>query len=204
MKQLNLFGTNLPDPKEKLKAGAQEVAPEVSVDVTPLMPPPPIIEKKPELREHFAYWKLFVDGASRGNPGPAGAGVYITKDDVPYLEKGYYLGTKTNNQAEYLAMLIGIYYLKKSIDPKRDVVLIVSDSQLLIRQMQGQYKVKHATLQPLHAFAHKMLRGVNCQFMHVLREYNTEADRMANRGVDDKKRVSVEFVALLREHDISI
>src|SRR5437867_2256163 len=77
-----------------------------------------------------AYWKLSVDGASRNNPGPAGAGIYLIKNEHVVEASGYALGVKTNNQAEYLALLIGLVYLRQHMEP-RDLVLIISDSQLL-------------------------------------------------------------------------
>ena len=61
------------------------------------------------------YWKLFIDGASRNNPGPSGAGFLLLKDDKPVEQKGFFLGSKTNNQAEYFALLIGIFFLKKHL-----------------------------------------------------------------------------------------
>ena len=80
------------------------------------------------------HWKLFVDGASRKNPGKAGAGIYLVKEDKSILKKGFYLGTKTNNQAEYLALILGIFYAKKYM-AKNDMLTIFSDSELLVKHM---------------------------------------------------------------------
>jgi ribonuclease HI len=155
--------------------------------------------KHPALCSH---WKLFIDGAARNNPGPAGAGIYLVKNDTPIKKLGFYLGNKTNNQAEYGALLIGIYYLKLHMD-SQDHVDIVSDSQLLVRQFKGEYRVKHPELKPLHMLAKKMLEGVTYSISHVLREHNEIADEMANKGIDDKKKLPQEFLTLLKQHDIT-
>jgi len=149
------------------------------------------------------YWKLYVDGASRNNPGLAGAGIYILKDDVQAESCGYFLGSKTNNQAEYLALLLGLLHLNKHRE-SGDMVLIVSDSQLLVRQLEGQYKVKHPDLKPLFALAKTLLLDMNYDVAHVLREDNTKADAMANKGIDTRKRVPQEFITLLEHHGISL
>lgn len=149
-----------------------------------------------------SHWKLFIDGAARNNPGPAGAGIYLVKNDKPVKKSGFYLGTKTNNQAEYGALLIGIYYLKQHME-SQDHVDIVSDSQLLVRQFKGEYRVKHPELKPLHMLAKKMLEGTTHSISHVLREHNEIADEMANKGIDDKKKLPQEFLTLLQQHDIS-
>ncbi len=147
-------------------------------------------------------WKVYIDGASRNNPGPAGAGVVIFKDDTLIQEYGYYLGIKTNNQAEYLALLLGIYHSKQLMHP-HDIVYIVSDSELLVRQLQGRYAVKHHELKKLFGLAKQLLEGVSCKVQHVLRTENTEADRMANQGVDSKRAVPDEFITLLVAHEIA-
>lgn len=160
-------------------------------------------DASPVAMEHMHYWKVFVDGASRNNPGPAGAGVRITCDDAVIQEVGAYLGSKTNNQAEYLALLLGIYHLKKlSHEPM--LVLLISDSQLLVRQLQGLYKVKHPELKPLFDLAVAMLVGMRYDVAHVLRDQNARADALANKGIDEKRPMPEEFLTLLRNHGISI
>jgi ribonuclease HI len=149
------------------------------------------------------YWKLAVDGAARNNPGPAGAGLCIKADDVVVEERGFYLGKKTNNQAEYYALLLGLFFLKNHIK-FNDPVLIISDSLLLVRQVQGAYKVKAPELQPLHAVAKTMLKGMSYTIEHVMREYNTQADEMANKGIDDKIAVPDEFKDMLRSYELHI
>ncbi len=149
------------------------------------------------------YWKLFVDGASRNNPGPAGAGVFVLRDEKEFYKAGYFLGKKTNNQAEYLALLLGIFYIRKNMCPE-DLIVIVSDSLLLVKQLKGEYRVKNGGLKPLYSLAKKLLEGLNVSLTHVLREENKEADEQANNGVDHKHKVPQDFLDLLQSYDISI
>ena len=100
----------------------------------------------------LSIWKLYIDGASRNNPGPAGAGVYIVRDDLVARTAAVFLGKKTNNEAEYFALLLGLFELTTMVQ-QNDLVIIVSDSQLLVRQISGIYKVKEPRLQSLHALA---------------------------------------------------
>ncbi|GMU19253.1 MAG: hypothetical protein AMXMBFR12_04450 [Candidatus Babeliales bacterium] len=156
----------------------------------------------PKPKHAITHWKLYVDGAARNNPGPAGAGVYITKNDKPEKKIGYYLGKKTNNQAEYGALLIGLYLLKKMMHDD-DHLDIISDSLLLVRQFQGEYRVKHPELKPLHLLCKKLLEGRHYAIAHVLREYNEVADEMANKGIDDKKALPQDFLTFLQEYGIN-
>jgi len=149
------------------------------------------------------YWKLFIDGASRNNPGPSGAGFLLLKDEKPFLRHGFFLGKKTNNQAEYFALLLGVFFLKQNIC-KGDLVLIVSDSQLIVRQLQGQYKVKKAELKPMFQCAQQMLEGVSHNVVHVLREENVQADALANLGIDKKIKLPETFLNLLQNYDIPV
>lgn len=149
------------------------------------------------------YWKLSIDGASRNNPGVAGAGIYIAKNGTTFEQHGYYLGTKTSNQAEYLALLIGIYYLKKHVAAD-EPVQILSDSQLLVRQIDGQYRVKHPELKPLHTFAQHMLATFNYDIAHVMREENSQADALANKGIDKKIHLPAPIADWLHAHGITL
>lgn len=146
------------------------------------------------------YWKLYVDGASRNNPGHAGAGIYIIKNDEPFIKKSFYLGLKTNNQAEYLALLLGLYLLKPQLE-KDDLVQILSDSQLLVRQVNGEYKIKHPELQPLNRAVRRFLVGINYSMVHVIREENEQADELANQGVDGRIPVPEDFLTMLRTYE---
>jgi ribonuclease HI len=152
---------------------------------------------------HRSYWKLFVDGASRNNPGPSGAGIYIIKNDHVVEQLGYYLGIKTNNQAEYLALIIGLLFLNKN-RVSGDYVMICSDSQLLVRQIEGAYKVKNPLLKPLHALAKKLLADIKYTIAHVMREDNSNADELANNGIDKKVFLNAGEIDFLQQHEISI
>ena len=148
-------------------------------------------------------WELFVDGASRGNPGPSGAGVYIKKEGKEFLKKGFYLQTKTNNEAEYLALVIGIFFLKTEVQPG-DRVRIVSDSELLVKQMRGEYKVRKEALKKLCLAASQESSFFAPRFEHVLRAKNTHADALANEGVDKRISVPITFLDTLRSYDVYI
>jgi ribonuclease HI len=123
------------------------------------------------------------DGAARGNPGPAGIGVHITNEDgslVAEIAEG--IGEATNNVAEYTAVIEGLS-LAQRLGAK--AVAVRSDSQLLVNQLTGRYRVKTPHLQPLHRRVRNLAAGFErISFEHVPREQNTEADRLANEGVD--------------------
>ena len=123
------------------------------------------------------------DGASRGHPGPAGIGVEITNEDGEVLaEIARGIGETTNNVAEYTAVIEG---LARAADLGAGSVTLRSDSQLLISQLTGRYRVKAPHLQPLHRRARSIAAGFDrVSFEHVPREENVEADRLANEGVD--------------------
>lgn len=148
-------------------------------------------------------WTVHIDGASRNNPGQSGAGVAIEKDGQPVILEGFHLGIKTNNQAEYLALLLALYFIKHYAQPS-DIIRIASDSQLLVKQFQGIYRVKHPGLTPLHMIAHKLAQPYTIHMLHVMREDNTQADALANKGIDSKKEVPADFKKLLLTHNITI
>ena len=128
--------------------------------------------------------RLFTDGAARGNPGPAGLGVVI-EDDQGMRLRGLcrYVGVATNNQAEYLALIEG---LRAIADWKPDRVEVFLDSRLVVEQLNGNFKVKSAELQPLHAKAQELLRSLpSAVVAHLERERNRGADALANRAIDE-------------------
>lgn len=147
-------------------------------------------------------WQLMIDGASKNNPGPAGAGFVLMKNDQIIAKQGFYLGKKTNNQAEYYALILAIFFLLKYDVKKEDTITIVSDSLLLVRQMTGVYKVKDIHLAQLKNIAAFWLQGYRSRFVHVLRHLNVLADEMANRGVTTKTSVPQDFLKSLQQHDI--
>lgn len=128
---------------------------------------------------------IHIDGASRGNPGDAGFGVFVaTADGAPVAELYGYLGRATNNVAEYQAL---IHALRFAVARDARVVRVFSDSELVVRQMSGQYKVKHPDMVPLHREASGLLRRLpDARLTHVRREQNKDADRLANQALDEK------------------
>jgi ribonuclease HI len=125
---------------------------------------------------------LRIDGASRGNPGPAGCAVILEDGDGRREVHTRYLGRATNNQAEYEALLLGLTRAA-ALGCRR--VEVRSDSELLVRQMTGAYRVKHPGLVALHRAVSRLLPGFEeVRFTHVDREANAEADRLANFAID--------------------
>jgi probable phosphoglycerate mutase len=124
-----------------------------------------------------------VDGASRNNPGPAAYGVVLRRPDGGTLETlSKYIGTKTNNEAEYFGLIAA---LDCALSHRIARLRVVSDSELLVNQMRGSYKVKSAKLRPLHEQARKLAeRFAYITFEHVLRARNAEADALANVALD--------------------
>lgn len=137
----------------------------------------------PLLREgHLLKVTAFVDGASRGNPGPAGYGVYMTTDRGEIISVAGYLGTATNNVAEYAGLLDA---LAMATEEGATEVEVISDSLLLVNQMLGKFRVKHANLIPLHEKAQQMARRFRrFAIRHTPRAGNKEADNLANLAVD--------------------
>jgi ribonuclease HI len=129
--------------------------------------------------------RLHVDGASRGNPGEAGFGVHVTGDDGSEVASLYgYLGKATNNVAEYQALVHGLRF---ALARGASSVEVFSDSELLVRQIGGRYRVKNPGLQPLYREATSLLaRFERTRVVHVPRERNREADALANRAVDER------------------
>lgn len=124
----------------------------------------------------------FVDGASRGNPGPSGYGVFMKTEAGEIIEIAGYLGTTTNNVAEYEGLLDA---LRVAAEEGATEVEIISDSELLVKQMLGTYRVRHPNLIPLHAQARQMARRFRrFSIRHTLRAGNKDADRLANVAVD--------------------
>jgi ribonuclease HI len=162
------------------------------------------------------YLIAHTDGGARGNPGPAGYGVVIHNaqgDKVAALSR--YLGTQTNNFAEYQALIAALEYVVEHV-PK--ALKVISDSELLVRQIKGIYKVKEPTLRDLHGRAKELISQLDWfQIEHVLREHNREADELANAAMDKgsgrtpfrtpqppPKQSSAEFDGIVRNGKIEL
>jgi len=136
-----------------------------------------------EGRQEQDFWRLYCDGASRGNPGPAGAGcaLYNPQGELA-AQASEFLGEATNNVAEYRALLLG---LKLARDQGVTRLRIFADSQLLVRQLTGRYRVKSLHLLPLWQQVRKELQHFEaCAIDHVPRAENREADALANEAID--------------------
>jgi ribonuclease HI len=130
-----------------------------------------------------SYLIAHVDGGSRGNPGPAGYGVVITDQSGRKIAAlSEYLGHQTNNYAEYHGLLAALDY---AVTHEHKALKVVGDSELLVKQIRGEYKVKSPTLQELHRRAQEVIRQLDWfSIQHTLREGNQEADRLANLAMD--------------------
>jgi ribonuclease HI len=139
--------------------------------------------RKPAGRACVAH----IDGGARGNPGPAGYGVFIEDESgklVAELHK--YLGRQTNNFAEYSALLAALEYAQQH---QCNALAVFSDSELLVKQLKGIYKVRNEGLIPLYERAKSLIRGLDSfRITHVRREQNKEADRLANLAMDEGMR----------------
>jgi ribonuclease HI len=128
-------------------------------------------------------WLLMVDGAARGNPGEAGCGAAIADENGTVIQElSRYLGRTTNNVAEYAALLMGLEAL---LELGQKHIVVQSDSELMVRQLNGEYRVKDEKLKALFEQARGLLRRFDSyRILHVRRDRNKLADRLANRGID--------------------
>ncbi|HUK47394.1 MAG TPA: ribonuclease HI family protein [Terriglobales bacterium] len=129
------------------------------------------------------YLIAHTDGGARGNPGPAGYGVFIEDAEGKKVAAlSQYLGRQTNNFAEYQALIAALEY---AVEHGPKALKVVSDSELLVRQVKGIYKVKEPTLRDLHGRAKELIRQLQWfEIEHVLRGHNREADQLANEAMD--------------------
>ena len=127
--------------------------------------------------------RLFTDGGARGNPGPAAAAFVLEAEDGTVLDaRGEAIGVATNNVAEYRALVAG---LAKAVELGVDDLEVVSDSELLVKQMRGEYKVKNAALRTLSLKATRLARELGTvTYKAVRREHNELADRLVNEALD--------------------
>jgi len=152
----------------------------------------PLFESRENPPEHYLI--AHSDGGARGNPGPAGFGVVIKDESgrkVAALSE--YLGHQTNNFAEYQGLIAALEY---AIEHGPKALKLISDSELLVRQIKGIYKVKNATLQDLHGRAKELIAQLEWfSIGHAFREQNQEADRLANEAMDKGMGRGVAHVA---------
>ncbi len=138
------------------------------------------------MRGPAQYLTAHIDGGARGNPGPAGYGVVLEDQNgqrVAGLSE--YLGHRTNNYAEYRGLLAALDY---AVAHGPRALKVISDSELMVRQIKGVYKVRNAALLELYQKAQQLIRQLEWfEIGHVLREHNREADRLANEAMDRKK-----------------
>jgi ribonuclease HI len=143
------------------------------------------VNAAPEYSISMSSFKLYTDGSSRGNPGPAGIGAVI-KDPkgVKLKEVSIAIGPTTNNVAEYLALIIG---LTEALLLKIDDLRVFLDSELLVKQIKGEYKIKREHLKPLLLHIKYLIKKFKkIEFNHIMREENREADRLAFSATDSK------------------
>ena len=135
---------------------------------------------------------IFTDGGARGNPGPAGAGAVVVREDgVVLKEVAQYLGEQTNNWAEYEAVVLGLEAVKKLFGAsklKEIQIEVKSDSELIVEQLSNRYQIKKETLFSQFIKVHNMQIAYfpNIVFTHVPREQNKEADRLVNQAIDQE------------------
>ena len=133
--------------------------------------------------------EVYIDGASRGNPGPAGVGVvFLDGQARPVRQFSHYLGETTNNVAEYLAL---VYALQEALRAGYTALTVKTDSELLARQVNGRYRVRDAQLRLFHDLALHLARGFSrCEVQHVPRAQNALADRLAGHAVAAHRQAS--------------
>jgi ribonuclease HI len=130
--------------------------------------------------------EVHIDGAARGNPGDAGIGIIIHDEGKVIDEIGAYIGQTTNNIAEYMALIRG---LEQVLIKGFKTANFFSDSELMVKQLNGEYKVKHPNLVPLYYQALSLIAKMEkFTIKHVTRDKNPDADRLANMGIDVHKR----------------
>lgn len=140
----------------------------------------------------MARLKVFTDGASRGNPGESGIGIVITDENDKVLKKwNEYLGKATNNQAEYKAIIKSLDILKEVVSDsstKIEIIEFYADSELMVKQLRNEYKLKNPDLKLLHNEFIKKIRelGIKYTLHHVERALNKSADKLANQAIDNK------------------
>lgn len=140
----------------------------------------------------MAKLKVFTDGASRGNPGDSGIGIVVTDEHDNIITKwNEYIGKATNNQAEYKAIIKSLEILTplltEDISPIK-MIEFYADSELMVKQLRNEYKIKNSDLKLLHAEFIKKIRNLGLKYTlnHIERELNKSADKLANQAIDNR------------------
>lgn len=139
--------------------------------------------------------KLYTDGGARDNPGEAGCG-FVIIEGLPGAEKilkkcGKYLGQATNNQAEYMGVIEGLRWINKNL-PHNNQITIYMDSNLVVQQLNGVFKVKTAHLKSLWTDAHNLLKKfISFKIEHIPRDENSQADELANLAMDNRSDITL-------------
>ncbi|MBD3280409.1 reverse transcriptase-like protein [Candidatus Dojkabacteria bacterium] len=130
-------------------------------------------------------YNLFTDGGARGNPGPAGIGaILFDENDKLVWFDSEYIGESTNNEAEYKAILEGLTYFKKFFGSKKITLKCYLDSELIVKQLNGEYKVKNENLKMSYNEIQSLINDLDLTFEHVYREKNKFADKLVNISLD--------------------
>ena len=133
-------------------------------------------------------YKLFTDGGARGNPGPAAGAILFDEDDHLIWFDSRYLGKTTNNKAEYQAVLLGMKNFQKAIasgdNDTNTKLTCYLDSELIVKQFNGEYKIKDQSLKSIYENVKKYIAGFEVEFIHVYREKNKFADKLVNISLD--------------------
>lgn len=163
---------------------ARDLIASIQLKLKPELKPKPKLKLSEQKRAAKApFFSVYVDGASRGNPGRAGAGAVIKDSQgnvIKRMKKG--LGITTNNMAEYRALIMGLEEAKRL---GLDRVKVFADSELVVKQIKGEYRVKNETLRPLYSEALDLAEGFEgFNISYITRDKNAEADRLANRAID--------------------
>lgn len=175
-------------PKSRARAPTQTEFGAPAAPKTPAVPSisaPPVPVAPTPAAGALTRLVIFSDGASRGNPGPAGAGAVLSTPEGRVVARiGKFLGIQTNNVAEYEGVIIA---LEKALEIGARDLEIRADSMLVIMQLRGEWKLKHPGLKPYFDKARELLRRFDrTNLQHVRRELNAEADEMSNRAIDER------------------
>lgn len=142
----------------------------------------------------MSHLVAYVDGGSHGNPGPSGIGVVIEHSDGGKISIARWIGQHDNNVAEYTALLEALQY---ALGFKAQALHVFSDSEVVVRQMNGEYACRSSRLYSLHWVCQKLARSLEFSIAHVRREDNAEANRLANTAAR-KRLLATEFTAVRR------